>query len=111
MEGLNIVYSMYSFLLHIFKTEFNIVETKSMYDQRAYSQNFRMNYKTDVIFHKNHHKASSHADDVPHIAFDYHNECRGGNVKNLEKLKRKLLKPLVDFGIFHSCNYGEEIIK
>nr|CAD7392934.1 unnamed protein product [Timema cristinae] len=47
-----------------------------------------------------HHKSSPHANDVAHIIFDYHQECRGGNTKNLAKLKSKLDKYLDSFSVF-----------
>lgn len=43
-----------------------------------------------------HHNMSRHKD-VPHIIFDYHQECRGGNMKNLSKLKAKVEKYLESF--------------
>lgn len=49
-----------------------------------------------------HHSKSSHAADVPHIVFDYHQECRGGNMKNLNKLMSKVDKYLAAFGLFYS---------
>ncbi|KAL3841607.1 hypothetical protein ACJMK2_019724 [Sinanodonta woodiana] len=52
-------------------------------------------------FH-NHHKASIYAQDMPFVQFDYHSECRGGNLKNLEKLKSKLLKYIESFDFFYS---------
>ncbi|KAK3594082.1 hypothetical protein CHS0354_040850 [Potamilus streckersoni] len=52
-------------------------------------------------FH-NHHKASIYAQDMPLVQFDYHSECRGGNLKNLEKLKSKLLKYIESFDFFYS---------
>ncbi|KAL5007601.1 hypothetical protein ScPMuIL_016407 [Solemya velum] len=52
---------------------------------------------------QNHHKASAHQLDVPHIAFDYHAECRGGNYKHLEKLKNRVAKDLTEFKYFYSC--------
>ncbi|XP_052126016.1 synaptojanin-1 [Frankliniella occidentalis] len=47
-----------------------------------------------------HHKASQHKD-VPHIVFDYHQECRGGNTKNLARLKVKVEKYLKAFGVYY----------
>nr|CAD7588646.1 unnamed protein product [Timema genevievae] len=47
-----------------------------------------------------HHKSSPHANDVAHIIFDYHQECRGGNTKNLAKLKSKIDKYLDSFSVF-----------
>lgn len=40
--------------------------------------------------------------DVPHIVFDYHQECRGGNQANLQKLKNKLEQQLQDFSFYHA---------
>ncbi|ESP04692.1 hypothetical protein LOTGIDRAFT_135750 [Lottia gigantea] len=51
---------------------------------------------------QNHHKASSHHDIVPFIHFDYHAEIKGSNLKNLDKLKTKLLKKLQEFDFFAS---------
>lgn len=48
-----------------------------------------------------HHKDSAHVD-VPHIVFDYHQECRGGNQANLAKLKQKLEQKLQEFSYFHA---------
>ncbi|KAK0168428.1 hypothetical protein PV327_002230 [Microctonus hyperodae] len=47
------------------------------------------------------HNLSNHKD-VPHIIFDYHQECRGGNMKNLSKLKSKVEKYLDSFGLFYA---------
>nr|CAH7720709.1 unnamed protein product [Callosobruchus chinensis] len=48
-----------------------------------------------------HHKDSAHAD-IPHIVFDYHQECRGGNQANLMKLKSKLDQQLQEIGFYHA---------
>ncbi|XP_076244789.1 synaptojanin isoform X1 [Calliopsis andreniformis] len=50
-----------------------------------------------------HHNMSEHKD-VPHILFDYHQECRGGNMKNLSKLKAKVEKYLESFSLFYAAN-------
>ncbi|XP_053984713.1 synaptojanin-1 [Hylaeus volcanicus] len=50
-----------------------------------------------------HHNMSEHTD-VPHILFDYHQECRGGNMKNLSKLKAKVEKYLESFSLFYAAN-------
>ncbi|XP_031787323.1 synaptojanin-1 isoform X1 [Nasonia vitripennis] len=55
-----------------------------------------------------HHNASVHAADVAHIVFDYHQECRGGNTKNLAKLKERTLKYLEDFSLFYAM--GNDVI-
>ena len=70
-----------------------------------------VSYSIVVCDLQNHHKASVHNQDVPHIAFDYHTQCKGGNLKNVEKLKQRLIKSLVDFGYFHSREYGVDVIK
>ncbi|KAK9298222.1 hypothetical protein QLX08_008380 [Tetragonisca angustula] len=49
-----------------------------------------------------HHNMSEHTD-VPHILFDYHQECRGGNMKNLSKLKAKVDKYLESFSLFYAA--------
>ncbi|XP_043464476.1 synaptojanin-1 [Leptopilina heterotoma] len=48
-----------------------------------------------------HHSMSRHKN-VPHILFDYHQECRGGNNKNLSKLKAKIEKYLESFSLFYA---------
>ncbi|XP_057324053.1 synaptojanin-1 [Microplitis mediator] len=50
---------------------------------------------------QSHHNLSQH-NDVPHIIFDYHQECRGGNMKNLSKLKAKVEKYLDSFSLFYA---------
>lgn len=50
---------------------------------------------------QSHHQKSQHVD-VPHIVFDYHQECRGGNVKNLSKLKSKVDTYLKAFSFFYA---------
>ncbi|XP_068082117.1 synaptojanin-1 [Anabrus simplex] len=55
-----------------------------------------------------HHKSSCYAKDVPHIVFDYHQECRGGNTKNLSKLKGKVEKYLKSFSVFYAK--GDEVL-
>ncbi|OAD59092.1 Synaptojanin-1 [Eufriesea mexicana] len=49
-----------------------------------------------------HHSMSEHTD-VPHILFDYHQECRGGNMKNLSKLKAKVERYLESFSLFYAA--------
>jgi hypothetical protein len=56
-----------------------------------------------------HHKASVHASDVPHVLFDYHQECRGGNTKNLSKLKAKVEKYMKLFSLFYVK--GDEVMR
>ncbi|XP_046824859.1 synaptojanin-1 isoform X2 [Vespa crabro] len=58
------------------------------------------------LFQK-HHTMSEH-NDVPHILFDYHQECRGGNMKNLSKLKAKVEKYLESFSLFYAA--GKNVI-
>lgn len=48
-----------------------------------------------------HHQQSEHANDVPHIVFDYHQECRGGNTAALSKLKARLDTCCSQFDVFH----------
>ncbi|XP_052229766.1 synaptojanin-1-like [Dreissena polymorpha] len=55
----------------------------------------------------NHHKASRFALDIPLIAFDYHTECKGGNLKNLEKLRTILQKYYDKFEFF--CSEGGDV--
>lgn len=52
-----------------------------------------------------HHKESTH-NDVSHIVFDYHQECRGGNTASLAKLKARLDQCCQDFGIFFANSSG-----
>ncbi|KAG8310932.1 synaptojanin-1 [Homalodisca vitripennis] len=51
---------------------------------------------------QSHHQKSQHHDDVPHIVFDYHQECRGGNTKNLSKLKAKVDIYLKAYSFFYA---------
>ncbi|KAH8283509.1 hypothetical protein KR018_004594 [Drosophila ironensis] len=50
-----------------------------------------------------HHGMSAHKD-VPHVVFDYHQECRGGNVLALAKLKERIVACGANYGVFHSAN-------
>lgn len=50
---------------------------------------------------QSHHNFSEHKD-VPHILFDYHQECRGGNMKNLSKLKAKVERFSEPFSLFYA---------
>ncbi|GLV43240.1 Synaptojanin [Carabus blaptoides fortunei] len=57
-----------------------------------------------------HHRESTH-NDVPHVVFDYHQECRGGSTSNLSKLKNRLENYLSPFAYFHSLDgevYSEQ---
>lgn len=49
-----------------------------------------------------HHQESIYRDDVPHIVFDYHLECRGGSTNNLNKLKMKIEPSLQEFAFYHA---------
>lgn len=53
---------------------------------------------------QSHHRNTQHHEDVPHIVFDYHQECRGGNLKNLNKLKAKVDVCLKAFSFFFANN-------
>lgn len=53
---------------------------------------------------QSHHRKTQHHEDVPHIVFDYHQECRGGNLKNLSKLKAKVDVCLKAFSFFFANN-------
>ncbi|XP_055533373.1 synaptojanin-1 [Wyeomyia smithii] len=55
-----------------------------------------------------HHKESNHTD-VPHIVFDYHQECRGGNTSALSKLKAKIDAMCADFGLLHAM--GDSVFR
>ena len=48
-----------------------------------------------------HHKESCHSD-IPHVVFDYHQECRGGNQTNLQKLKTKVDQQIQEFSYYHA---------
>ncbi|KRF79769.1 synaptojanin-1 [Drosophila virilis] len=50
-----------------------------------------------------HHGMSAHKD-VPHVVFDYHQECRGGNFSALAKLKERMVACGANYGIFHATN-------
>ncbi|XP_063401650.1 synaptojanin-1-like isoform X1 [Mytilus trossulus] len=53
---------------------------------------------------QSHHKASQYGKDKPLINFDYHSECRGGNLKNLSKLRDRIKKQLDSFEFFYVEN-------
>ncbi|XP_062556103.1 synaptojanin-1 [Armigeres subalbatus] len=55
-----------------------------------------------------HHRESDHTD-VPHIVFDYHQECRGGNTSALSKLKAKIDAMCSDYGLFHAI--GDSVFR
>jgi hypothetical protein len=61
------------------------------------------------IYFQAHHKASVHASDVPHVLFDYHQECRGGHTKSLAKLKAKVEKYMQSFSVFFAKD--DEVIR
>ncbi|CAG9759926.1 unnamed protein product [Ceutorhynchus assimilis] len=48
-----------------------------------------------------HHKESTH-NDIPHIVFDYHQEVRGSNQTNLQKLRAKVDQQLQEFSFYHA---------
>lgn len=50
---------------------------------------------------QSHHNLSQHKD-VAHVIFDYHQECRGGNMKNLSKLKAKVEKYHDSYSLFYA---------
>lgn len=57
-----------------------------------------------------HHKESNHQD-IPHIVFDYHQECRGGNTSALSKLKSRVESSCSNLGIFFAVGdnvYNEQ---
>ncbi|CAG0924108.1 unnamed protein product, partial [Notodromas monacha] len=51
---------------------------------------------------KSHHRSSGHHKEAPHLLFDYHAECRSGNLKNLSKLKERLAKCLALYSFFYA---------
>ncbi|XP_030375284.1 synaptojanin-1 isoform X1 [Scaptodrosophila lebanonensis] len=55
-----------------------------------------------------HHGMSAHKD-VPHVIFDYHQECRGGNFSALAKLKERVIACGANYGIFHAC--GGQVLR
>lgn len=50
-----------------------------------------------------HHSMSNHKD-VPHIIFDYHQECRGSNFLALSKLKARIDASCPNYGFFYISN-------
>ena len=61
-------------------------------------------YRSFFYFSQSHHKASMYGKDKPLINFDYHSECRGGNLKNLYKLRDRIKKQLDNFEFFYVEN-------
>ncbi|XP_055376290.1 synaptojanin-1 [Condylostylus longicornis] len=55
-----------------------------------------------------HHNESKYIE-VPHIIFDYHQECRGGNTAALSKLKAKIEECQAYYGLFHVN--GKEVLE
>jgi hypothetical protein len=51
---------------------------------------------------------SSQHSDIPHIVFDYHQECRNGNLKNISKLNDKIQIYLKEFNLFYAI--GEKMV-
>ena len=45
--------------------------------------------KSFIFIFQTHHKQNPEHLDFPHVLFDYHQEVKSGNVKNLSKLKSK----------------------
>lgn len=68
--------------------------------QVHFLNNFSSQYYLYIKLQK-HHKESNH-NDIPHVVFDYHQECRGGNQTNLSKLKTRVDQYLQEFGFFHA---------
>ena len=53
-----------------------------------------------IFSFQTHHKLNQDHLDIPHVLFDYHQEVKSGNVKNLGKLKSKVQKYVERFGFF-----------
>ncbi|ESO01264.1 hypothetical protein HELRODRAFT_157228 [Helobdella robusta] len=51
-------------------------------------------------FKNQHSNSKRHGSEVPFVAFDYHQECRGGNLRNLQKLNDVIKKYYNEFGFF-----------
>jgi synaptojanin len=58
------------------------------------------------MFVQAHHKACANHREVPHVIFDYHQECRG-NTKSLTKLMNKVRRHFEAFGTF--CSNAEQV--
>lgn len=56
-----------------------------------------------------HHGESGHHQDVPHIVFDYHQECRSGQIAALQKLKTRIDSCCSHYGLFHAV--GDQVYK
>ncbi|CAB3386484.1 Hypothetical predicted protein [Cloeon dipterum] len=54
-----------------------------------------------------HHRACGEHREVPHLIFDYHQECKGGNTKNLSRLMNKMRWHFDAFGIF--CARADQV--
>ncbi|KAL5289697.1 SYNJ1 family protein [Megaselia abdita] len=59
-------------------------------------------------FQKQHNECENHAD-IPHIIFDYHQECRGGNSMALLRLKEKVLDSGFSFSMFYAI--GDRVVE
>ena len=68
-----------------------------------------------IFIFQTHHKQNPEHLDFPHVLFDYHQEVKSGNVKNLSKLKSK--GPFInDVNFFQGVggqdqNYAKAIFK
>lgn len=51
-----------------------------------------------------HHSFSSHKHDIQYIHFDYHSEIKGTNLKNLEKLKARIIKYIKEYDFFYASD-------
>lgn len=59
--------------------------------------------------YKSHHKISKFYNDIPYVAFDYHQQCSRGKEDNLILiLKPKIDKYIDDFGFYYSLSNGNK---
>nr|XP_018906096.1 PREDICTED: synaptojanin-1 isoform X1 [Bemisia tabaci] len=57
-------------------------------------------------FFQESHNSSPFLDEIPHVVFDYHQECRSGNQTNLSKLKAKVEKFIEMHSFFYSKGFS-----
>lgn len=67
----------------------------------SYAINGRGKNNNKHFLQQKHHSESKFQSTVPHIVFDYHQECRGGNIGALSKLGARIAQFAKDISIYY----------